>query len=145
MQNVNIVLHDGVSGGGIINASLRQSIAASEPEKSSPADNRHLPHGGGHGVSSQHTQAASAVLPTHKREVENHQQSDLVDGGRRVHPLRPPDEPGREVRAGGQWVVDHGHHPEPGGGSVGGGGLGYLDGGGVFAGDDVVEEEAEVA
>jgi len=45
----------------------------------------------------------------------------------------------------GQWVVDHRYESEERGGRVGGGGLRHSDGGGVWAADNVVEEEVKVA
>ena len=49
------------------------------------------------------------------------------------------------VRGYSQWVVDHGYVSEKRGGRVGGRRLRHSDGGGVWATDNVMEEEVKVA
>ncbi|KAF8035583.1 hypothetical protein BT93_C1574 [Corymbia citriodora subsp. variegata] len=145
MEDINIVLHDGVPGLAVERVRLCPCVPAGEPKGPAPADDRHLPHAGGHRVPAEHAQRAPVVLPLAEHVVLHHEQAEFVLRRQRVDPLGPPHLLGAHLGAFGQRVVDHDHGAEPRGRRVGHLGLGDAHGGRVGPAHDVVEEEVEVA
>ncbi|KAK3437921.1 hypothetical protein EUGRSUZ_C02556 [Eucalyptus grandis] len=145
MEDINIVIYDGVPGLAVHRVRLCLCVPAGEPEEPAPADDGHLPHTGEHRVPAEHAQRAPVVLPLSEHVVLHHEQPNVVLRRQRVDTLGPPDLLGAHLGAFGQWVIDHDHGPEPCGRRVGHLGLSDAHGGRVAPAHDVVEVEVEVA
>jgi len=125
--------------------SLRLSVPTCEPKKPASSYDWHFPHGGEHRIPPQQAQRAAIELPFRELQVHYHQQGRFLLGRRPVYSLGLSHEFGSGFGAHCQWVVDHRYESEKRGGRVGGLGLRHSDGGGVWAADNVVEEEVKVA
>lgn len=141
--DIDVVLHTGVPRLDIKRPSPGLSVASSEAEQPTAAQDRQLPHRLEDAVPPENAQGAAVVLPGREGEVEDHQQRRLGLGGKGIDALGPAHGPRPQLWALSEGIVDHDRGPEPGGRPLGG--LGHPDRGGVGAAHDVVEVEVEVA
>lgn len=114
MQDINIILNDGIAGGQINPVSVGEGVAASEPEKPGAADDGHLSDVVKRGVAAEHGQDTAIVFPGAEMEVHGLEESKLGLGGGGVEALSSADDGGIEFGAGGEEIVHDGDHAEGG-------------------------------
>ena len=78
MEDVNVVLYHSISCLGIEGVSLRLSIATSKSEKSTAADDRHLPNLREYCISAQNTEITAVIFALHESEIHHHQQGNFL-------------------------------------------------------------------
>jgi len=146
MEHVDVVLHYSIPSFEIKRVSLRLSIPTCEPKSAASSHDRHFSHGGENGIPPQQAQRAAIVFPFGEDEVHDHQQANFFLGRRSVNSLGLSDEFGSGLGAHGQCVVGHCYESEKRGGrSIGRVGFNHSNRAGIWAAENVVEEEVKVA
>jgi len=145
MVDENVIFHDGIAFGKIDRVKLGLSVATSEAESPSAANNGHFPHRFAHyHVSPQHADGAAVEVSVGEGHGHHHHKPHLRLRYGRVNPLRLPHQFGVGFGSRRQGVV-HGHNGSEGKGvldfSVG---LGHNDHARVGPRDYVVEEEVKM-
>lgn len=112
MQHIDIVLNNSVPRLAVEHVRLGERVATREPEQPRPSDDRKLPDGVEHGVSSQNTERASVIFAGGECVRVDHQESQLRLRRRGVDPLSASDTCRVDFRSEGQRVVHYGDESE---------------------------------
>ena len=91
MQDMNIIVNDGIKSGRVEIISVSKSEASSKAEAATTTDDRQLPDRLENGVPAQDCDGAALVFTLSQSEIHSHQQPHLIQCGRSVKPLRPPN------------------------------------------------------
>jgi len=145
MKDIDIVLHNSITGCTIKHVSTGLSIAPCKPEKATSTDNRHLSHSGEHTITSQNTESASIELPFHENKIHSHQQTNIILRSWCIKPLCSSYKLGAEFRRHGQGIINHRHHSKSCWRCVCHVCTGYSDRSGIFSTNYVMEIEVKVA
>jgi hypothetical protein len=119
VRDEEVVLDGGVAGVEVQGARGSQRVPSRQPERARAADDGHLPDLGHGLVPAEDGDGAAVVLAGLEHEVHGHQERQHVLAGADVGALRAAHEPGAELWAFGERVVDDRHRAEGGHRGVG--------------------------
>jgi len=109
MQNIDIVLNNGISGGGWEPVSSKFSISPSKSKEATSTNHGHLPLLIVNRVSPQNSDGAAIVLSFGDDKIHSHEQNKLTLWRRSIEPLCLPHQLGVQLRSQSQRVIEHVH------------------------------------